>query len=201
MQSLARSATRPRPPPIWTTMKLHRTLLAAVLLSIAPACEHADHVAAAGGDDCSNCPDALAKSATAVEADVLSKGMRLTEFTPISAILAAPETFEGQRVLVKGDAVAVCETRGCWVNLKSEADVSKALRVKVEDGEIVFPMSVKGHEVQVEGVVEKVVIAEEDYRALLRKRAEDKGETFDPASVTGPKISWQLKGLGAKFDR
>ena len=177
-------------------MKLTAALIA-LCLSATFACSRASEAA---GDDCSNCPDAAMKPAAAVESgEALAKGITLSEFTPISAILAAPEKFEGQRVLVKGEAVAVCETRGCWINLKSDADNSKSLRVKVEDGEIVFPMTCKGNEVQVEGVVQKMVTSEEDYRALLKKRAEDKGESFDPASVTGPKITWQLKGLGAKF--
>ena len=33
----------------------------------------------------------------------------------------------------------------------------------------------------------------------LKKRAEAKGETFDPKSVTGPLVTWQLRGLGARF--
>ncbi|MCC7014047.1 MAG: DUF4920 domain-containing protein [Planctomycetes bacterium] len=183
-------------------MKTAITLLALCLLPLAPACNQASETAAAdkAGADCSACPDALAKPATDVAADVLKKGMFLSELTPISKILAAPASFEGQRVRVVGDAVAVCETRGCWINLKSEADAAKFLRVKVEDGEIVFPMTVKGHPVEVEGVVQKVVISVEDYRAILKARADQKGESFDPATVTEPKVSWQLKGLGAKFD-
>lgn len=153
-------------------------------------------------DDCANCPDAKAVPAGATAKAVdLAKGMKLKDFTPISDILAAPEKFEGKRVLVKGPAVAVCEKRGCWINLKSDKDASKALRVKVEDGEIVFPMTVMGKEVQAEGVVEKLVIPVETLREALKKSAEAKGETFDPASVKEPRVVWQLKGLGAKFPK
>ena len=109
-------------------------------------------------------------------------------------------SLEGKRVLVKGEAVAVCEKRGCWVNLKSDKEATKALRVKVEDGEIVFPMTCLGKEVQVEGVVEKMVIPVETLREAGKKAAEAKGEKFDPASVKEPRTVWQLKGLGAKFE-
>lgn len=154
-----------------------------------------------GKEDCSTCPDKqmIPASAKVKEVD-LTKGMKLKDFTPISAILAAPEKFEGKRVLVKGPAVGVCESRGCWVNLKSEADAKKALRVKVEDGEIVFPMTVLGKEVQAEGVMEKMIIPVETLRASYKKQAEAKGQKFDPETVKEPRIIWQLKGLGAKFD-
>lgn len=151
-------------------------------------------------DGCGACPDAAAMAATVHDAADLTKGMILTEFTPISRILAAPATFEGKRVLVRGTAVAVCEKRGCWVELKSETANDRSLRVKVEDGEIVFPLTLKGHEVVVEGVVEQIVTPEQAYREILQKRAESKGEPFDPASVTGPHVSWQLAGLGARWD-
>ncbi|MEZ5963740.1 MAG: DUF4920 domain-containing protein [Planctomycetota bacterium] len=154
----------------------------------------------AKGEDCANCPDATAMGDAHSTTPDLAKGITLSEVTPISRILAAPADFEGKRLLVKGVAVDVCEKRGCWVTLKSEADNGKALRVKVEDGEIVFPLTLKGHEVEVEGVVEKLVTPEETYRELLRKRAESKGEAFDPTSVKGPLVTWQLRGLGARWE-
>ncbi|MBM4062865.1 MAG: DUF4920 domain-containing protein, partial [Planctomycetes bacterium] len=151
--------------------------------------------------DCGGCIDKQMQAASpATKADT-SKGMKLKETTPISEILAAFEKFEGKRVLVKGIALGTCAKRGCWVNLKSEKDNKSFLRVKVEDGEIVFPMTVVGKEVQVEGIVEKMVIPVETLREQGQKTAEAKGEKFDPASIKEPRIVWQLKGLGAKWDK
>lgn len=152
-------------------------------------------------DDCANCLDGKMQPATPATAKAApTKGMQLKEFTLISDILAAPEKFEGKRVLVKGLAVGTCETRGCWVNLKSDKDTNKAIRIKVEDGEIVFPMTVLGKEVQAEGIVEKMVIPVETVREILAKNAAAKGQKFDPETVKEPRIVWQIKGLGAKFD-
>lgn len=154
-----------------------------------------------GKENCGNCADKQAVSGTKAGKDVdLSKGMKLKDFTPISDILAAPEKFEGKRVLVKGPAVGVCESRGCWVKLRSEKSAKQALRVKVEDGEIVFPMTVMGNEVQAEGIVEKTIYPIEVVRDAYKRQAEAKGEKFDPESVKEPLVVWQLKGLGAKFD-
>lgn len=153
-------------------MKLHRLFFVPLFALV--ACSRADVDAgttgkAKDGDcgSCSSCDDHDAPSTPAM-------GITLTEKTAISAILAAPEQFEGKRVLVSGAAVGVCETRGCWVDLKSDDDASKKIRVKVQDGEIVFPLTCKGNEVTVEGVVEKLVT--------------EKG------------TSWRIRGLGAKFD-
>ncbi len=152
-------------------------------------------------DGCGDCPDKqLVPAGTAPKKVDLTKGMKLKDYTLISDILAAPDKFEGKRVLVKGPAVAVCEKRGCWVNLKSDKDAAKALRVKVEDGEIVFPMTALGKEVQAEGVVEKMVIPVATLREAAKKKAEAKGEKFDPESIKEPRVIWQLKGLGAKFE-
>lgn len=155
----------------------------------------------ANQEDCTNCADKQMVPAGAKAKVVdLEKGMKLKVVTPIADILAAPDKFEGKRVLVKGPAVGVCETRGCWVNLRSEKDARKALRVKVEDGEIVFPMTLLGQEVQAEGVIEKLVIPVETLRAAAKKQAEAKGQPFDPESIQEPRVVWQLKGLGARFD-
>lgn len=193
-------------------MKLQAALISLSLFACFPACTKESGaaptdvpkpaVAEKPKDDCANCVDAVQVSATpAAKAEGLQKGITLTEFTPISKIVAAFPEFEGKRVLVKGEAVSVCATRGCFVTLKSDDSNQKALRVKVEDGEIVFPMSVKGQVVEAEGIIEKTVIKEEDYRKILQDRATKDGKEFDPASVKGDYISWQLRGLGAKFPK
>lgn len=159
--------------------------------------------------DCSEENEAQNATAAAVDVEklvqkadptgVYGKGVTLEEFTKISDILAKPEEFEGKRVLIKGEAVGVCAHKGCWVDLKSD-EPFQSIQVKVEDGEIVFPISCKGTEVIAEGVVEKLVRTVEQHRAYLAKKAEEKGEEFDPESVTEPMIIWRIKGLGAKIE-
>lgn len=149
-----------------------RTLLLTPFLFLV-ACGGGDADAKAGGaanakagHECESCESCGGE----VGATAAAKGITLTDKTAISAILADPARFEGKRVLVSGAAVGVCESRGCWVDLKSDGDASKKIRVKVQDGEIVFPMTCKGNEVTVEGVVEKV------------------------------QNGWWIRGLGAKFN-
>lgn len=100
----------------------------------------------------------LVVPALAVVADetTLGAGVSIKEATPIATILAAPDAFVGKTIRVDGVATAVCEDMGCWMSIASEADAEKTIRVKVEDGVIVFPMSAKGKKVSAEGVFEVV---------------------------------------------
>jgi hypothetical protein len=120
----------------------------------------------------------------------------LTDTTAVAAILANPETYVGRRVLVTGPVVDVCEKRGCWLALGSDRE-QETLRVKVEDGVIVFPVSARGHRAVVEGVVEKLVLTEVQAREQAKMHAAEKGVPFDSTAVLGPTTSYQIKGLGA----
>jgi hypothetical protein len=124
-------------------------------------------------------------------------GIHLKEAVALAAIVDNPAEYEGRIVQVSGTVNEVCPRRGCWIDL---ADGKKALRVKVTDGEIVFPLSAEGHEAVVEGIVEKIELNEEQHRAWKAHEAEERGEEFDPASVAGPMAIWRLQGLGARID-
>jgi len=120
----------------------------------------------------------------------------LEDTTKISQILASPEAYVGERVLVAGTVVEVCEMRGCWVELGGDREF-ETIRVKVEDGVIVFPMSARGKQAVVEGVVEELVLTEEQVLEQARHHAEETGTEFDPSTVTGPSTTYQIRGLGA----
>ena len=120
----------------------------------------------------------------------------LTSVTPISAILDDPAAYIGQRVLVQGMVVAVCEEKGCWMDIASDREFEK-VQIKVDDGVIVFPLSARGKQALVEGVVEELQLTEEQAIAEGKRKAEEHGETFDPASVQGPQTIFRIRGSGA----
>jgi hypothetical protein len=125
--------------------------------------------------------------------------LTLAQTTSISQILTDPESYVGQRLLVEGTVVDVCEMRGCWLELASDKDFEK-LRIKVDDGVIVFPMSARGQQARVEGVFEKLTLTEEEALEQARHQAEEHGTEFDPSVVTGPATIYQLKGVGALIE-
>ena len=124
------------------------------------------------------------------------KEITLKEKTNISKILEAPEDFIGKTVLVEGEVLDVCSKAGCWMELKSDAENQK-VKIKVKDGDIVFPVEAKGKSALVEGTVYKIELSKEEAFGYYEHLAEEQGVEFDAASVTGPVTIYQIKGLGA----
>ncbi|MGE5496857.1 MAG: DUF4920 domain-containing protein [Syntrophothermus sp.] len=124
------------------------------------------------------------------------KELTLKEKTKISTILADPQKYVGKKVLVEGTVMAVCEKRGCWMELASDKKFQK-MKVKVNDGEIVFPLEASGKTALVEGTVYEIKQTQEQAIEAAKHEAEEHGKKFDPASVKGPVTTYQIKGLGA----
>lgn len=125
-------------------------------------------------------------------------GIKLDNDVAIAAVTAEPETYIDRILQVRGTVAEVCPKRGCWIDL---ADASgETLRVKVTDGEIVFPLSAKGHEAVVEGIFEKIELDEEQHRAWKEHEAQERGMEFNPEDVSGPGTIWRLQGLGARIE-
>jgi hypothetical protein len=126
-------------------------------------------------------------------------GLTLKEATPLSTVLASPDSFVGKKVQVKGMILEVCERRGCWMYIAGDKPFEK-IRVKVVDGEIVFPMEARGRQGTVEGIVQKFVLSRAQVIAQMQHYAEEQGETFDPSTVKSGQTIYQLRGLGAEIE-
>lgn len=90
-------------------------------------------------------------------AQVFGAGVKGAEKAKVSQILASPEKYVGKKVDVTGPVVNVCKSRGCWAELAGDKDY-QSLRVKVDDGVIVFPPALLGKTLTVEGEIERVFI-------------------------------------------
>jgi hypothetical protein len=118
----------------------------------------------------------------------LGTGVTLKESTPIAKLTDAPKDFVGKTIRVDGVATAVCEMMGCWMAVAPEGEpAGKTVRLKVEDGVIVFPVSAKGKKVSAEGVFE-VVGSDGDGAEAAGEHAQQ-----DPKAST----RYQLKATGA----
>jgi len=129
----------------------------------------------------------------------LGAEITLAEKTKISDILADPEAYLDQTVLVEGEILDVCPMMGCWMELKSD-DGEGMIKVKVKDGEIVYPVEAKGSTALVEGKVYKIELTQEKAIEHFEHVAEEKGEMFDPTTITGPMTIYQIKGFGAVIE-
>ncbi len=118
------------------------------------------------------------------DVETYGDGVTLTEAVAIETLLANPDEYVGKKVRVDGVITGVCKKRGCWMQV-TDADSGNGVRIKVEDGVIVFPYESMGHERSAEGVFEAIKLTPEQIEA--RTAAEHnhvEGETCDK---TGPK--------------
>ena len=130
----------------------------------------------------------------------LGTGVTLKDSTPIKSILEQPATYVGKTIRIDGVATAVCAHMGCWMAVAAEGlegpgasggpggnGPAPTIRLKVDDGVIVFPVSAKGRKVSAEGVFEALGGAG-DSRDAAQEHA-----THDPKASQ----SYQLKATGA----
>jgi hypothetical protein len=136
---------------------------------------------------------------TAVAGTPYGKGINLQETTPISKIYDDPGTYVGKTVKVEGLIVDVCSTRGCWMSIASDR-AFETLRIKVTDGEIVFPITARGRKSAVQGTVQEISMTREQAIEFKKHQAEESGNPFDPASVTGAVKLYQIKATGAVIE-
>ena len=135
-------------------------------------------------------------TALAGQGQVYGKGVAAADTVKVSDLMANPDAFVGKTIRVQGTAVAVCAHRGCWVNIASDQE-GQTVRVKVKDGEIVFPAELVGDQLLAEGVWTSNELDLETTRKVCAADAQKHGKEFDPESVTECMTLYQLSGTGA----
>lgn len=114
-----------------------------------------------------------------------------TKLVAVADILAKPQRYLQQQVTVKGTVEAVCQKKGCWMQLAADAN-QPTFRIKVKDGDMVFPVSAKGKTAYASGKLDPIEMDLESTREYLAHKAEEQGESLDPASVTEAITLYQL---------
>jgi len=114
----------------------------------------------------------------------------------ISELVSTPDDYLGKTVRVEGLVNGVCEKRGCWMSLASDEEFQE-LRIKVDDGVIVFPVEAKGRRAVAEGVFTKIEMSMEQTLAYAKHHAEEHGEKYEPEKVTEPLVYFQVNATGA----
>lgn len=119
--------------------------------------------------------------------------------TKISTILASPEQYVDQQVTVEGAIVKVCKKRGCWMELASDKQY-KTLRIKVRDGDMVFPMTAMGKTAFATGKLKAIPLDLEASKRYLAYQAKEMDEEFNPATVTEPITIYQVSPSGVTIE-
>ncbi|MGA1997219.1 MAG: DUF4920 domain-containing protein [Bryobacteraceae bacterium] len=125
----------------------------------------------------------------------LGKPFSVKEPVGIATLLAHPDDYAGKTVQVKGKIAEVCQMMGCWMDLVG--DGGQKIRIKVNDGEIVFPKDASGKAAVAEGRFTKTVLTRDQAIAQAEEEAKDAGRKFDPASVKSGMTLYQIQGTGA----
>jgi hypothetical protein len=121
------------------------------------------------------------------------EGVSITEATPIDTLIENADDYVGKKVRVDGVITGVCKKRGCWMQV-TDKDSGNGVRIKVEDGVIVFPYESMGHEAAAEGVFEAIKLTPEQIKA--RQAAAHGHAPGEDCDGEGPKGA----GAGAGCD-
>lgn len=136
----------------------------------------------------------------ACSAETYGSGVTLPEATSIEKILADPDAYVGKKVRIVGQVMDICPMKGCWMELAEEGGNAR-LRVKVDDGVIVFPATAKGKIAAAEGTVEAIPMTREQYVGWLEHLAEERGQKLDPKTIgEGPFRILQIRGEGVRIE-
>tara|TARA_Y100001970_G_scaffold117303_1_gene145924 strand:- start:1015 stop:1518 length:504 start_codon:yes stop_codon:yes gene_type:complete len=96
-------------------------------------------------------------------------------------ILNAEENL-GKRFLVSGSIIEVCPMRGCWVQIQDDSS-KETIRIKVTDGEIVFPLSAVGNKIIAEGDFIKLELSEKQAKNWKHHLALEQGIELDTSNI------------------
>lgn len=122
-------------------------------------------------------------------------GADMSRLQAISVLLDKPDEFIDQQVTVKGTITAVCQKRGCWMELASDKRF-QTLKIKVRDGDMVFPMSTKGRTAFATGKLTGKTLDKSQTIKYLKYQAEESNQRFDASSVTKGMTVYQLTPTG-----
>lgn len=141
---------------------------------------------------------ALALSFTAItfaQNTTLGKALTLDKPVTLATLYADPASQVGKTVQVSGKVSEVCEMMGCWMDLNDSE--GHLLRIKVDDGVIVFPKDSVGKPAIVEGKLEKIEQTKEQVIAAAKHEAEEQHRKFDASKIKSGKTTYQIAGTGA----
>ena len=109
------------------------------------------------------------------EGEDFGAGITLSSAKPLAAVLAAPESFAEEPVLVRGRISDVCQRKGCWTILR---EGEKFVRVRFRDYAFFVPRDIQGREALVEGVVTVRTLSQREARHYAEETPGGKPETI-----------------------
>ena len=119
----------------------------------------------------------------------------------IGDLISNKDIFINKKVKVKGLIKEVCPMRGCWLEVVDENGIDK-LRIKVTDGDIVFPLSAKGRNIEAEGQFSILTLNKQQAKNWKKHLAAEKGIEIDTSEIIlsqNDYFEYRLNTIGAKI--
>lgn len=166
--------------------RLLPTLIALLLVACGsgstegPAPAHAEGEAAERDEDAQPEPTRTLADGTRLFGEELSE---IAE-TSLADIVSEPSRFDGQSVKTAGEITSVCQSAGCWMEIRVDAD-SPGIRVPMAGHNFFLPRDVVGSRATIEGQVIVAELSAED-----REHLESEG-----AQAGGSEISIEATGV------
>tara|TARA_A100000164_G_scaffold363160_1_gene379882 strand:+ start:348 stop:851 length:504 start_codon:yes stop_codon:yes gene_type:complete len=137
------------------------------------------------------------KNPSGIYGSLLSEG----DTYNIIELISNKSIYLNKKVKVKGLIKEVCPMRGCWLEIVDENEINK-LRIKVTDGEIVFPLSAKGRNIEAEGQFSILTLNKKQAKNWKKHLAAEKGIEIDTADIIlsqNDYLEYRLNTNGAKI--
>ena len=116
-------------------------------------------------------------------------------------LISNKDVFINKEVKIRGLVNEVCPMRGCWLEVVDENGIDK-LRIKVTDGDIVFPLSAKGRSIEAEGQFSILTLNKQQAKNWKKHLAVEKGIEIDTSEIILSKndyFEYRLNTTGAKI--
>lgn len=141
----------------------------------------------------------LSFSTSLMAVDTFGAGADKNKIVSISKLLETPTAYKGKEITVTGTIVSVCKNRGCWMKFASDKKY-QTLRIKVQDGKMVFPVTLRGRKGYATGVLKGRQISEAQAKKWLGHMAKESGEPFNEANIKGPQMVYMLVPTGVTVE-
>ncbi len=113
----------------------------------------------------------------------------------LADIVSKPDDFNGKTVRTEGIVRAVCQQRGCWMEVRPSAERDgEGLTVRFKGYAFFMPKNARGAKVTVEGKVQVVVMTPEQVKEL-----EAEGGAVNKKNPDGSALSFLLMAYGVEM--
>jgi hypothetical protein len=107
------------------------------------------------------------------------EGVREGDAIPAATLLATPERYDGQTLVVEGVVTEVCPKKGCWMTMH---EGGQTMRITFKDYGFFVPLDCAGSIARIEGVFAIREVPEGEAKHYL----EDAGRHEEAAKIEGP---------------